>query len=409
MALTPPSAPRQPQSREHHGDLFIDNFEWMRRKDDPALLAYLEAENAYTDQQTEPLARLRTTLFEEIKGHTQETDLSVPVREGQWWYYSRTVEGQQYAIHCRAPISGPDDWTPPVVAETGSGSGVPGEQVVLDDNVEAAPSDFYSLGSFDVSTDGTALLFATDTVGDERYTIRLRDLAGDDTYNDVIPNTSSGALFDPSGRFIFYTTVDDSWRPDTVWRHRVGTPASDDVAIHHEPDESFWVGIGLTRSRRFLVIEAGSSVTSEARILDSADPEGEFRIVWPRKEGVEYSLEHAVIAGEDRLLLVHNDGAEDFMVVDVPVAEPQASVFGWRFRQPRVDATDAAPAILQFCDTFDGDRLQRGFWRAAGAQAAAGARLRGIPLHPATPVGRRRRRNQGANLTRLSHRPSRRR
>ncbi|PRY70597.1 oligopeptidase B [Glaciihabitans tibetensis] len=301
--------------------MFVDNYEWMRQKDDPALLDYLASENAYTDEQTEPQAALRTALFEEIKGHTQETDLSVPVREGQWWYYSRTVEGQQYAIHCRAPIAGPDDWTPPVVVATGT---VAGEQVILDDNLEAAEHEFYSLGSFDVSADGSTMLFATDTVGDERYTVRLRDLATGDSFDDLIPNTSSGALFDPSGQYVFYTTVDDSWRPDTVWRHRVGTPASDDIAIHHEPDESFWVGIGLTRSRRYLVIEAGSSITSEARILDSADPEGEFRIVRPRKEGVEYSVEHAVIAGEDRLLLVHNDHAEDFMVVDVPAADPQA-------------------------------------------------------------------------------------
>jgi oligopeptidase B len=322
MALNPPSAPRQPQQRVHHGDTFIDNYEWMRRKEDPELLAYLEAENAYTDQQTLPGAALRTQLFNEIKGHTQETDLSVPVREGEWWYYSRTEEGQQYAIHCRAPISGPHDWTPPSI--TDAAVPVPGEQVILNDNVEAAEHEFYSLGSFDVTTEGNTLLFGVDTVGDERYTVRLRNIATGESLDDVLPGTSSGAMFDPSGRFVFYTTVDDAWRPDTVWRHRIGTPASDDVAIHHEPDESFWVGIGLTRSRRYLVIEAGSSVTSEARILDSADPEGEFTVVWPREEGVEYSLEHAVLAGEDRLLLVHNKNAEDFCVVDVAAADPQA-------------------------------------------------------------------------------------
>jgi oligopeptidase B len=322
MALNPPSAPRKPQQRTHHGDVFVDNYEWMRSKEDPELIGYLEAENAYTDEQTLPGAPLRAKLFDEIKGHTQETDLSVPVREGQWWYYSRTEEGQQYAIHCRAPITGADDWTPPSIAD--AEVPVPGEQVILNDNLEAAPHEFYSLGSFDVTTDGATLLFGVDTVGDERYTVRLRDIATGVTFDDVLPGTSSGALFDPSGHYVFYTTVDDAWRPDTVWRHRIGTAAADDVAIHHEPDESFWVGVGLTRSRRYLVIEAGSSVTSEARILDSTNPEGEFRVVWPREEGVEYSLEHAVLQGEDRLLLVHNKNAEDFCVVDVAATDPTA-------------------------------------------------------------------------------------
>jgi oligopeptidase B len=317
-----PSAARKPQERVHHGDVFVDNYEWMRQKDDPELLAYLEAENAYTDEQTAPGETLRALLFEEIKGHTQETDLSVPVREGQWWYYSRTEEGQQYGIHCRAPITGPNDWTPPSIAD--ASAPVAGEQVILNDNVEAADHEFYSLGSFDVTTDGSTLLFGVDVVGDERYTVYLRDVATGVTFDDVLPGTSSGALFDPSGRYVFYTTVDDAWRPDTVWRHRVGTAATEDVVIHHEPDESFWVGIGMTRSRRYLVIEAGSSVTSEARILDSSDPEGEFRVVWPREEGVEYSLEHAVLGGEDRLLIVHNKSAEDFCVVDVAATDPQA-------------------------------------------------------------------------------------
>jgi oligopeptidase B len=319
MSSHPPIAPRIPLERTHHNDVVIDDYEWMRDKESPQLIAHLEAENAFTDAATADSAVLREQLFEEIKNRTRETDLSVPVREGGWWYYTRTVEGQQYGIHCRAPIARESDWTPPRVEPGGS---LDGEQVLLDDNIEAEGLDFYSLGSFDVTGDGRTLLYAVDTEGDERYTLRLRDLATGDDLGDEVLNTSAGAVFDASGRFVFYTTVDDAWRPDTVWRHAVGTPSSDDVSVFHEPDERYWVGVGLTRSRRYLEIEVGSKITSEARILDADDPTGEFAVVWPRREGVEYTIEHAVIDGEDRLLVVHNDGAVDFEVADVAAADP---------------------------------------------------------------------------------------
>ncbi|WP_104169666.1 S9 family peptidase [Cryobacterium sp. M23] len=329
---TPPRAVQKPQQRSFHDDVFTDNYEWLRDKDSPEVIAHLDAENTFTDARTAHLALLQEQVFEEIRGRTQETDLSVPVRQGHWWYYTRTVEGKEYGIHCRAPISAPDDWTPPVLPEpipehtSGQASGtagLPGEQIVLDDNAEAAGHEFYSLGSTDVSGDENRLLYAVDTEGDERYTLRVRDIATGENLADEIPNTGEGALFDPSGRYIFYTTVDDAWRPDTVWRHEVGTAAAADVSVFHEPDERFWVGIGLTRSRRFLLIEAGSSVTTETRLLDAADPTGEFALVWPRLDGVEYDVEHAVLGGEDRLLIVHNHHAVNFELVSVSVADPR--------------------------------------------------------------------------------------
>ena len=319
MSSHPPIARKIPTERSHHGDLFIDNYEWMRDKESPDVLSHLEAENSYADEQTQAHAPLRQRIFDEIKNRTQETDLSVPMRDGDWWYYTRTVEGQQYGIHCRAPISDTGDWAPPAIDE------ITGEQVLLDDNVEADGLEFYSLGSFDVSGDGSTLLFAVDTEGDERYTLRLRDLATGENLSDEVPGTSAGATFDASGRFVFYTTVDEAWRPDTVWRHEVGTVASADAQVFHEPDERYWVGVGLMRSRRYLEIELGSKITSEAHILDSDDPTGQFTVVWPRREGIEYSIEHAVIDGEDRLLVVHNDGAVDFEVTDVPANDPRAA------------------------------------------------------------------------------------
>ncbi|MEN2737912.1 S9 family peptidase [Microbacterium sp. X-17] len=315
----PPTAARRPVVREHHGDAFEDPYEWLRAKDDADVLAHLEAENAYTRARTAGLEGLQARIFGEIKDRTQETDLSVPVRQGRWWYYSRTVEGQQYGIHCRAPLTGPDDWTPP---ELTPGVEAPDEQVLLDGNAEAEGHDFFSLGSFDASSDGALLLYGVDTEGDERYTLRVRDLATGTALPDEIPNTFAGASLSPDGRFVVYSTVDEAWRPDTVWLHELGTPVASDTRLFHEPDERYWVDAGFTRSERYLMIGVGSSITSEEWLVDATDLRSEPRVVWPRNEGVEYDSSHAVVDGEDVLYILHNQDALDFELVRVAVSDP---------------------------------------------------------------------------------------
>ncbi|WP_226532786.1 S9 family peptidase [Microbacterium paraoxydans] len=314
-----PLAARRSTLRTHHGDTFDDPYEWMRSKDSEEVIAHLEAENAYTETQTAHLAGLRTQLFEEIKARVQETDLSVPTRRGDWWYYSRTEEGAQYGIHCRAAAE-VGEWTPPVLEP---GVPVPGEVVLLDGNIEAEGHEFFSLGAFDTSDDATKLLWSTDYDGDELYTVHVRDLTTGETLDDEIPNTG-GAFFTPDGTGVLYTTRDDAWRPDTLWLHRLGTAVTDDVRLFHEPDEKFWLGAGITRSRRYLVIGVGSSITSEEYLVDlTGDLTAEPRLVWPRRDGVEYSIDHAVVDGEDRLFILHNDGALDFELVSVAASDPQ--------------------------------------------------------------------------------------
>lgn len=317
----PPRAARRAHTRTHHGDVVEDPYEWLRAKDDPEVIAHLEAENAYTEERTAHLAPLRDTLFAEIKGRVQETDLSVPTRRGDSWYYGRTVEGQQYGLQCRARIADDGDWVPPVLDPQ---IPVPGEEILLDGNAEAEGHDFFSLGAFDVSDDATRLLWSTDFEGDERYTVRVRDLVSGERLADEIPGTS-GAFFTPDGTGIVYTTVDDSWRPDTLWLHRIGTDVTEDVRLFHEPDERFWLGAGITRSRRFLVIGLGSNITSEEYLLDVDDLTAAPRVVWPRREGVEYSIDHAVVDGRDELLVLHNDGALDFELVAVSPDDPQGA------------------------------------------------------------------------------------
>jgi oligopeptidase B len=308
-AEQPPVARRVPHERTHHGDTVVDEYEWLRDKDAPETLAYLEAENAWTEARTAHLEPLREAIFSEIRSRTQETDLSVPYRMGDWWYYGRSHEDKQYGASCRCPVAGPDDWTPPRLDPDVE---VPGEQVLIDADELAEGHEFFALGGLSVSPDGHLAAFSTDTVGNERYLLQVKDLRTGELLPDQVPDTLGSATWDLRGTTLFYTTVDEAWRPDKIWRHVLGTPVEDDVVVHHEKDERFWCGVGRTRSDRLLVRASGSKSTSEYAVLDADDPTGEFRVVAPRRQGVEYSVEHAVLGGEDCLLVLHNDGAENY-------------------------------------------------------------------------------------------------
>lgn len=337
-APVPPVAKRVETRREFHGDVFIDPYEWLRDKDSPEVIGYLEAENEYADQSTAHLESLRQQIFDEIKSRTKETDLSVPTRRGDWWYYARTFEGKQYGVHCRCPVSDPDDWTPPQFDEH---TEIPGEQVLLDENIEADGHDFFALGAASVSLDANLLAYSVDVKGDERYTLRFKDLRTGEVYPDEIADIGAGATWAADNRTVYYSTVDEAWRPDTVWRYRLGSGAPSE-RVYHEPDERFWVGVGRTRSNAYVLIAASSSVTSEVRYADAAEPDAEFTVVLPRREGVEYSVEHAVVGGQDRFLILHNEGAVNFTLVEAPVADPtrQSTLIPHR-DDVRLDGVDA--------------------------------------------------------------------
>src|SRR6476620_1618157 len=205
--MQPPVAKRVPFVREMHGDRVVDEWHWLVDRDDPDSIAYLEAENAYTDAMTEPLEPLCATLFEEIKARVQETDLSVPVRRGPWWYVSRTEEGKQYPTLCRRPA--PDDEAR--------------EQLLLDGNELAGESPYFSFGEVDVSPDHRLVAFSTDHDGDEAYTLQFKDLDTGQVLADAVENTYYGSAWATDNATFFYTTLDAAHRPDRVWRHRLGT------------------------------------------------------------------------------------------------------------------------------------------------------------------------------------------
>jgi oligopeptidase B len=292
----PPVALVREHVREHHGDRVIDPYEWLRDGDDPEVIAHLEAENDYADARTAHLEPLRQRIFGEIKSRVQETDLSVPVASGPWWYYTRTVEGQQYAVHARSPLT--DRGVRPDL----SSGAVAGEVVLLDGNVAAGDSEFFSIGALTVSHDHSRMAHATDHTGDERFDLVVTDLVTGAVLDDAITGIGYGVEFSRDGEFVFYTRLDSAWRPHQLWRHRVGADPATDVLVHQEDDERFWMGVGSSRDERWLILSLGSKTTSEVRLLDATDPEGEWRVVASRVDGVEYDVEPAA----DRLLIVHN-------------------------------------------------------------------------------------------------------
>ena len=296
--------------REHHGDRVIDPFEWLRDREDPEVIEHLEGENAYAEAVTAHLEPLRARIFDEIKSRTQETDLSVPEAYRGWWYYSRTFEGKQYATHCRvAKVAGRGrpQLEPGVTPE--------GEQLLLDGNLEAQGHEFFSLGAFEVSADGRRIAYAVDVEGDERFALRVRDIETASVIDEAVTAIGYGAVWSLDGQYLFYTRMDESWRPHEVWRHEVGAAAADDVLVFQESDERFWMGIGSSRDDAWVIIQVGSKLTSEVWLLDAAAPLGQPRVVAPRRQGVEYDVEPA----GDRLLIVHNANHPDFELAQAPL------------------------------------------------------------------------------------------
>jgi oligopeptidase B len=318
----PPVAARRPVTTEHHGRTRTDEYDWLRDATSPEVTAYLEAENDWTASSTAHLADLRERLYEEIRVRTKETDLSVPTRNRGWWYYSRSFEGREYGASCRVAVTDEADWAPPVPAEDASPDqpALPGEELLLDHDQLAEGHAFYSVGGVSISPDGGLLAYSTDTVGNERYVLQVRDLAAGVVLDDRIEGVLGGGVWSPDGQDLYYCTVDESWRRDKVWRHRLGTAQADDELVFAETDERFWVGVGRSRTHRFLVVASGSKNTSECRYLDTEDPDAGWVVFHPRVEGLEYGLEHAVVGGQDVFLVLHNATGSDFELGTAPIA-----------------------------------------------------------------------------------------
>jgi oligopeptidase B len=299
--VRPPIAPKRPHIHALHEDERIDDYYWMRDRDDPSAIAYLEAENAYTEAVMEPTQSLQTALYDEMLARIQETDLSVPYRKGEYYYYTRTETGKSYRIHCRK-----------------QGSLDAPEEILLDENALAAGQEYFALGAFEVSPNHSLLAYSVDTSGAECFTLYVLDLVTGERSSEAIPNIYFSIAWGNDNQTLFYTTIDEAHRPFKLFRHSLGTDCSEDVLIYHESDDRYFLSIDKTRSEAYLLLSLESMVTSEVHYLDANCPSDPFRLLRPRMAGVEYDIEHH----NDVFYIRTNDGAINFKLMKAPVSSP---------------------------------------------------------------------------------------
>lgn len=280
-----------------HGDTRIDEFYWLKERENPDVIAYLNSENAYREQVTSHTKAFQGKLFEEIKGRIKQDDESVPYKDNGYFYLTRFETGKEYAIHSRK-----------------KGSLDAKEEVMLDVNELAKPYKYYAVGGRAVSSNNKILAYGEDTLSRRIYTIRFKDLETGKMLKDVIPNTSGGAVWANDNQTIFYSVKDASLRPYKIFKHKLGTPATKDVEVFHESDETFASAVYKTKSKKYIVIASFQTLTTEYRVLDANQPNGSFRIIQPRTRGLEYFMDHY----GDKFYFRTNLDAKNFRLMSTP-------------------------------------------------------------------------------------------
>ena len=302
----PPVARIEHTETTLHGVTLVDDYAWLRQKENPEVAAYLEAENAYAEAVLAPQAGLREQLYDEMLSHIKQTDISVPYRDGGWWYYSRTEEGQQYTIHCRkrGGAAGPDEKA--------------AEEVILDGNVLSKGHTFFAIGGTDISDDGRWLAYTVDTTGFRQYTLHIKDLKTGEQLPGEVERAGS-IVWAADNLTLFYTVEDEEQkRQYQLWRHTRGTPFAADALVYQDDDERFNVAAGRTRDGEFLILESHSHITSESHVLRADAPEGEFQRIAAREDEHEYFVDHR----NGQLFIRTNDKGRNFRLVTAPVDAP---------------------------------------------------------------------------------------
>jgi oligopeptidase B len=320
-APAPPVAARREFTHELHGDRRPDHYAWLRETGDPETLAYLADERAFYDASTAGLRGDASALFEVMASRVAPAEDSVACRRERFAYFTRNVEGGEYPQHCRAALpadlSANGDWR----AHLDLGSA----QVMLDPAELTGGSSYLRVGQTLVSPDERLLAYSFDRTGDEVYRMRIRDLDAGRDLPDELPRTYYTAAWSADSSTLYYTVHDKIYRPYQVWRHRVGTPAEDDVLVYEEADQRYDVEIRPSRSGDVIAIVALCRDTTEVWLVDAHSPDEAPRCVEPRRKGVEYLVEHARTPAGDRLLIVTNDGAEEYRLMSAPLEAPAAS------------------------------------------------------------------------------------
>jgi len=299
--IKPPIAQKRPHKLTLHGDTRIDDYYWLREKENPEVIQYLNGENDYTKQvmqQTEPLQK---RLYDEMLGRIKETDLSVPEKIDDYYYYSRTEKGKQYSIYCRK-----------------KGSLEADEEIILDVNDLAKEHEYLKVGVAEISPDHKYLAYSIDIDGSESYTLYIKNTANDELIGTPIPGTHYSLEWANDNRTVFYTRLDESKRPHKVYRHVIDTDPANDELIHHETDASYFIWLHKTRSDKYILISCENITTSEVRYVDADKTANSFTVFQPRTEGIEYTLDHH----EDTFYIVTNETAKNFKLMATPVSTP---------------------------------------------------------------------------------------
>jgi oligopeptidase B len=299
-APKPPVAPTKPHSFDFHGKKIEDPYAWIKDKKNPETIKYIEAENAYREAVTKHLKPFEEKLDKEMLSHIKQTDRDVPVRENGFWYYSRTEEGKQYPLYCR---------------KKGSPDGE--EEVLLDVNKLAEGQKFMSASPLSVSDDAKLYAYHTDTTGFREYYLSIKELTTGKLLEDRFVKLVDFE-WAPDNKTCFYVTEDAAKRPYRLYRHVISEPKEKDVLVYEEKDELYRLRVHRTHDKKFLVHISASSTTTECRVLPADKPTGEFQVVRPRKEGVEYTVDH-----RDGLFYLRTNAQDrtNFCIQTVPVTE----------------------------------------------------------------------------------------
>lgn len=306
MTATPPVAAQKPKDLTEHGHTRNDPWYWLNERENPEVIAYLNAENAYKDAVMADLKDVQEELFQEIKGRIKEQDESVPQLDNGYWYYYRFVEGGEYPIHCRKAKS----------------LDAP-EQIMLDVNELAKPFDYYSAAGMTVSTDNRILAYGEDTLSRRIYTIVFKNLETGEMLADRIPNTDGSIVWANDNKTVFYGIKDETLRVFKILKHRLGTDASQDEVVFHEKDATFDLGIEKTQSKQYLLISSTQTVSNEYRYLDANTPDGQWQVFQPRERNLEYSIDHG-----DRWYVRTNLNATNFRLMSA--AEGRTGKADWQ-------------------------------------------------------------------------------
>jgi oligopeptidase B len=313
-ALTPPQTVQKPQTFTLHGDVRTDEYAWLQDRESPQVRAYLAAENAYADALLKPHVKMQRRLYAEMKARMREDDLSVPVKDGPYLYYTRVQKGKQYAIHCRAPYD-----TNKTVGPVSSGQRrLRGEEVILDENVLAKGQKFFALGAAEVSSDHRLLAYSTDVAGDEKHTLYVKDLATGKLLKDQIESVGDVEWSEDS-RYLFYTKEQHPHPPRQLFRHELGTSTTRDVLVYEEKDVQWYVGLGKTRDRKFIIVSGGTFDMTETRIISADAPLSNPVLVASRQPHVKYGVEHH----DGFLYIITNERAVEYKIMRTPAATPE--------------------------------------------------------------------------------------